>query len=88
MSVSTARAAPLPAGMLVIAASYSFAQVFVGRVVCGLGVGLGFAICPQYIAEISPAPWRGFLVSMFEISINLGLCAGRVWVHVSSTAFN
>ena len=63
-------------GMLIIAASYSFAQVFVGRVVCGLGVGLGFAICPQYIAEISPPAWRGFLVSMFEISINLGLCGG------------
>jgi len=33
--------------------------LFAGRVVCGLGVGLGFAICPQYIAEISPPPWRG-----------------------------
>jgi MFS family permease len=65
-------------GMLLIAAAYSFAQVFAGRVVCGLGVGLGFAICPQYIAEISPPAWRGVLVSMFEISINLGLCGGYV----------
>jgi MFS family permease len=64
------------AGMLLIASSFSFAQVFAGRVVCGLGVGLGFAICPQYIAEISPPAWRGVLVSMFEISINLGLCGG------------
>lgn len=63
-------------GMLMIAASYDFWQVLSGRVVCGLGVGLGFAICPQYIAEISPPAWRGFLVSMFEISINVGLCAG------------
>ena len=46
-------------GMLLIAAALGFAQVFAGRVVCGLGVGLGFAICPQYIAEISPPPWRG-----------------------------
>jgi hypothetical protein len=50
----------------------------VGRLVCGLGVGLGFAICPQYIAEISPPKWRGVLVSMFEISINLGLLCGYV----------
>ena len=63
-------------GMLVIAASYSFGMVFVGRLIVGLGVGLGFAICPQYIAEISPPAWRGVLVSCFEISINLGLCGG------------
>ena len=37
-------------GMFVIALSGSFASVFFGRLVCGLGVGLGFAICPQYIA--------------------------------------
>ena len=65
-------------GMCVIAASYSFAQIFVGRVVCGVGVGLGFAVCPQYIAEISPPAWRGVLVSCFEISINVGLCVGYV----------
>ena len=41
-------------GMFIIACSYGFAQIFVGRVVCGLGVGLGFAICPQYIAGRSP----------------------------------
>ena len=63
-------------GMLVIAASHSFAMVFLGRLIVGLGVGLGFAICPQYIAEISPPAWRGVLVSCFEISINLGLCGG------------
>jgi MFS family permease len=63
-------------GMFVIACGYGFPQVFVGRLVCGVGVGLGFAICPQYIAEISPPAWRGVLVSCFEISINLGLCTG------------
>ncbi len=65
-------------GMFVIALSGSFASVFFGRLVCGLGVGLGFAICPQYIAEISPPKWRGVLVSMFEISINVGLLSGYI----------
>ena len=65
-------------GMFVIALSGSFASVFFGRLVCGLGVGLGFAICPQYIAEISPPKWRGVLVSMFEISINIGLLTGYI----------
>ena len=76
-------------GMLVIAASHSFAMVFLGRVIVGLGVGLGFAICPQYIAEISPPAWRGVLVSCFEISINLGLCGGYlanlVFIDVSDS---
>ena len=76
-------------GMLVIAASHSFAMVFLGRLIVGLGVGLGFAICPQYIAEISPPAWRGVLVSCFEISINLGLCGGYlanlVFVNLSDS---
>jgi len=66
------------AGMIIVAASFSYVQVFIGRIVGGIGVGLGFAICPQYIAEICPPAWRGIMVSCFEISMNLGLCSGYV----------
>ena len=46
---------------------------FVGyRVLGGIGVGLASAICPMYIAEISPASKRGTLVSWNQFAIIFG----------------
>jgi MFS family permease len=53
--------------------SPSFPVAMVGRVLVGLGVGLGLAIDPLYISEIAPAKHRGQLVSFSEIAINLGI---------------
>jgi len=42
------------------------------RVLGGIGVGLASAICPMYIAEISPAGIRGKLVSWNQFAIIFG----------------
>lgn len=42
------------------------------RVLGGLGVGMASAICPMYIAEISPADKRGKLVSWNQFAIIFG----------------
>jgi len=42
------------------------------RVLGGIGVGLASAICPMYIAEISPANKRGTLVSWNQFAIIFG----------------
>ncbi len=42
------------------------------RVLGGIGVGLASAICPMYIAEISPADKRGKLVSWNQFAIIFG----------------
>eukprot|EP00959_Pyramimonas_sp_CCMP1952_P051355 1073211-Pyramimonas_sp.AAC.1 len=63
-------------GMSTIALAQSFDAVLIGRIIVGFGVGMGFSVCPQYIAEISPTAYRGFLVSCFEIAINVGLVFG------------
>jgi len=42
------------------------------RVLGGIGVGLASAICPMYIAEISPASMRGTLVSWNQFAIIFG----------------
>ncbi len=42
------------------------------RVLGGLGVGLASAICPMYIAEISPSNMRGTLVSWNQFAIIFG----------------
>lgn len=43
------------------------------RIVGGVGVGLASAICPMYIAEISPANIRGTLVSCNQFAIIFGM---------------
>jgi len=42
------------------------------RVLGGIGVGLASAICPMYIAEVSPANQRGKLVSWNQFAIIFG----------------
>ncbi len=43
------------------------------RIVGGIGVGLASAVCPMYIAEISPAGIRGTLVSCNQFAIIFGM---------------
>ena len=43
------------------------------RVLGGIGVGLASAVCPMYIAEISPAKIRGTLVSCNQFAIIFGM---------------
>lgn len=43
------------------------------RVLGGVGVGLASAVCPMYIAEISPARIRGTLVSCNQFAIIFGM---------------
>ena len=42
------------------------------RVLGGIGVGLASALCPMYIAEVSPANKRGTLVSWTQFAIIFG----------------
>ncbi|MCH5335268.1 MAG: D-xylose transporter XylE [Alistipes sp.] len=43
------------------------------RILGGVGVGLASAVCPMYIAEISPARIRGTLVSCNQFAIIFGM---------------
>lgn len=43
------------------------------RLVGGLGVGAAAMVSPMYIAEISPANWRGRLVACYQLAIVFGI---------------
>ncbi len=49
---------------------YSF-MVF--RFIGGLGIGASSVLGPVYIAELSPAKWRGRLVSTFQLNVVFGI---------------
>lgn len=43
------------------------------RMMSGVAVGAAALVCPMYIAEISPAPMRGRMVSFYQLSIVIGI---------------
>lgn len=55
-----------------------FTPFIIYRLIGGLGIGLASAISPMYIAEISPAPMRGRLVSVNQLTIVIGILAAQV----------
>jgi sugar porter (SP) family MFS transporter len=49
-------------------------SVFIsGRLFAGVGVGMASLLSPLYIAEISPGQYRGRLVSLYQLTIVLGI---------------
>jgi sugar porter (SP) family MFS transporter len=55
-----------------------FPLFIIFRLIGGLGIGLASAISPMYIAEISPAPMRGRLVSVNQLTIVIGILAAQI----------
>ncbi|KAK3004964.1 hypothetical protein RJ639_018406 [Escallonia herrerae] len=53
-----------------------FAFMVVGRFVYGIGIGLAMHAAPMYIAETSPSPIRGLLISLKEFFIVFGMVVG------------
>ena len=55
-----------------------FTPFIIYRLIGGVGIGLASAISPMYIAEISPAPLRGRLVSVNQLTIVIGILAAQI----------
>lgn len=48
------------------------------RIVGGFGIGIASAVSPVYIAEISPAKYRGRLVTLNQLNIVIGILAAQI----------
>ncbi|KAJ6050178.1 general substrate transporter [Penicillium canescens] len=59
-------------GAVLQACAFSLAQMAVGRFVIGIGVGSAAMIIPLYIAEVSPAKYRGRMIGLDNMSITGG----------------
>lgn len=70
-------------GAILMGLAPSFPFLMAGRVVAGIGVGYSLMISPVYVAELSPALTRGFLTSLPEVFISVGILLG----YVSNYAF-
>eukprot|EP01084_Bolivina_argentea_P001242 2289_1 len=63
-------------GALIAAATRIFGVIVFGRILLGIASGIGLLIAPLYTAELSPPSIRGKLVTIAEISINVGILFG------------
>lgn len=66
--------------VLCTVATNQLGLVYAGRLLTGLGVGGIAAVCPIYIAEISPPAIRGRLTGFFESSYQIGAVIG-FWIN-------
>lgn len=71
-------------GAILMGLAPSFPFLMIGRVVAGIGVGYSLMVSPVYVAELSPALTRGFLTSLPEVFISVGILLG----YVSNYAFS
>jgi MFS family permease len=60
-------------GSILMAASQNIPMLCVGRVICGLCVGIASSIVPVYQSEIAPKEIRGRVVSLQQWAITWGI---------------
>jgi sugar porter (SP) family MFS transporter len=58
--------------------AHSFSAFILWRITGGVAIGLASNVSPMYIAEISPAQWRGRLVSLNQLAIVIGILAAQL----------
>ena len=63
-------------GVAIMSTAISFEILMVGRFFVGVGVGVGEAVDPMYIAEMAPKHVRGELVSWAEAGVAVGVVLG------------
>lgn len=63
---------------LVCALATTADWVIVGRIIGGLGVGVASIVSPLYISEVAPPDVRGRLVSLFQLTICIGIVSAML----------
>ncbi|KAG8384031.1 hypothetical protein BUALT_Bualt04G0075800 [Buddleja alternifolia] len=65
-------------GSILMGWAPNYGVLLAGRCTAGIGVGFALMIAPVYAAEISSANTRGFLSSLPEIGISVGILLGYI----------
>ncbi|XP_058210614.1 probable plastidic glucose transporter 1 [Rhododendron vialii] len=66
---------PLILGAIVSAQAHSLDEMFFGRFLVGLGIGVNTVLVPIYISEVAPTKYRGSLGTICQIGTCLGIIA-------------
>ncbi|CAK0785840.1 hypothetical protein CVIRNUC_009052 [Coccomyxa viridis] len=60
-------------GAAIMASAVHIGMIIVGRLILGLGVGVGTTVGPIYLAEMAPAKLRGTLNVIFQLLVTIGI---------------
>nr|SIP56014.1 putative Sugar Porter [Yarrowia alimentaria] len=60
-------------GAAIQSSSQNKGQLIAGRLIAGLGIGIGSSVIPVYISELSPKRIRGRLVGLFQWAVTWGI---------------
>lgn len=60
-------------GAAIQSSAQNVAQLIIGRLISGFGVGFGSSVAPVYGTELSPRKIRGFIGGLFQLSVTLGI---------------
>jgi MFS transporter, SP family, xylose:H+ symportor len=58
--------------------AFTFAGFIGWRITGGVAIGLASNVSPMYLAEISPASWRGRLVSVNQLALVIGILTAQI----------
>jgi len=58
--------------------AFVFSWFVAWRILGGVAIGMASNVSPMYIAEVSPAAWRGRLVSLNQLAIVIGVLAAQI----------
>ena len=58
--------------------AWNWSSFMAFRLVGGLGIGASSVLGPVYIAELSPAKWRGRLVAVFQFNVVFGIMVAYI----------
>lgn len=70
-------------GAVILGASYTVAQLIVGRIVTGIGNGMNSSTAPVYTSECAPAEIRGMLLTVQGTITILGLVTAYWYAYRS-----
>lgn len=56
-----------------ITTSFAWKSIIIGRAFGGVGLGFMLTMAPVYTAELMPAQWRGKAITIFQLSITIGI---------------
>ncbi|OJJ59355.1 hypothetical protein ASPSYDRAFT_56960 [Aspergillus sydowii CBS 593.65] len=74
-----------------VAASGHLEAMYIGRLLCGIGVGFASMVNPLYVSENAPRAIRGGLTGLYQLFITMGIMLA-FWInygsllHISGTA--
>ncbi len=73
-------------GLITSSQSFAFNWLIIFRMIGGIGVGITSVVAPIYISELTPAENRGKMVSIYQLSITLGILLAFLidWIVLSN----